>query len=119
MNADSDYDDTVARLRALLDKALETGELPAELRPENQVRGRIDPEALRHLQAVAENCDEEALHSLRETATPLAGFNRGAPDEEDLQDESLQAARERMRKRREQERRRGREPHSDDPGSDR
>jgi len=101
MNTGDKYEDNVARLRALLDKAIAKGELPAELLPENQHSCVVDRARLERLREVVVSGDFDALLALSEESSPLA-LNRGELDQSGS-DAALEAAREMLRKRRAQE----------------
>lgn len=115
MNTRDNYDDTVERLRALLDQAIAKGELPPELLPENQHGHVVDPTRLEKLREIAVSGDFDALRELTEASSPLAALNRGEKGESDS-DVVLDAAKENLRKRRakEQENQDGERPSHDE-----
>jgi len=113
MSTRKEYDDAVARLQALLDQAIEKGELPPELLPENQHGHVVDPARLKKLREIAVSSDFAALRALSEASSPLTVLNRGEMDESGS-DAALEAAKENLRKRRAQ----GRENDDEESGHD-
>lgn len=106
------YDRIVDRLRAMFSRALEGGELPAELLPENQ--DTSDVELDDDLEDLIVRGDEAALRERaeEEMLCGLGGLNRGEEDEDDA---DLNDAREQLRRRRaEQEEDEGAPPPSPD-----
>lgn len=93
------YDQLVERLRLLFDRALEQGELPPELLPENQ-----DPieDDLTDLEELVIAGDAAGIRARAEAAAQAFAFglNRG---EEEVDDPDLNAARDELRRRREEE----------------
>jgi len=93
------YDHLLNRLRPQLDRALEHGELPAELLPENQGPLEDDLTDLEEL-VVAGDVAGIRARAFAAAQSFALGLNRG---DEEASDPDLDAAREQLRRRRAEE----------------
>lgn len=101
MRGENEHGEDVARLHALIRKALAEGELPKGLLDVSREElDALDPERVARLKALAKSEDLDALKEALETPMAIAGFNRGAqkePEDAGL-DEARRRVEERLRK---------------------
>lgn len=96
---DSSYRRDLRRLRRLFDAALQCGELPAALQPENITPEDEDVERAAALRETLMSGDLDALRRESASATSACGLNRGPQELPDLPIPELDEARERVRRR--------------------
>lgn len=104
MKGENEREADLARLHALIERALASGKLPKHLMEVSRKDVEaLDADRFTRLKKLVKSGDLNAIAEAMEARTPVAGFNRG--DQAEPKDEGLDAARERVKDRLKRERR--------------